>query len=99
MLVDRYTKGVLTVIAIALGLIAAGLWLGSPPWLARVNPTAAHAESGPQYEIAIPKAWGKLVGYGSGNLLLEAPDGTLREVDVRGKPPEYPRIKTQIRFN
>ena len=99
MIADRYTKGVLTVIAVALTLIAAGLWLGPTSWPASVSPGPAHAESGPQYDIAVPKAWGKLVGYGSGNLLLEASDGTLREVDVRGKPPEYPRIKTQIRFN
>ena len=40
-----------------------------------------------------------MVGYDSGNILLEASDGTLREVDVRGKALEYPRIKSLVRWN
>ena len=99
MTMDRYTKGVLTVIAAALTLIAAQLWVGSERSLNRMGPDTAWAQSGPQYETVVPKAWGKLVGYDSGNLLLEAADGTLREVDVRGKPPEYPRLKTLVRWN
>jgi hypothetical protein len=91
---DRYTKVVLTVIALALGLIAARPWL-SPETLA---PSPAQAQTGPQYTVTIPKVWGKVVNYDSGNLLLEAPDGTLREVDIRGKAPEYPRIKSQVTF-
>jgi len=94
---DRYTKGVLTVIAVALTMIAAGVWLG--PTRGISEPRVAEAQTGPQYETVVPKAWGKLVGYDSGNLLLEAPDGTLREVDVRGKAPEYPRIKALVRWN
>ena len=97
MTVDRYTKGVLTVIAVALTLIAADLWLGPQHRIS--EPRVAEAQTGPQYETVVPKAWGKLVGYDSGNLLLEAPDGTLREVDVRGKAPEYPRIKALVRWN
>jgi hypothetical protein len=89
---DRYTKTVLTVIALLLVLIAVRPWI-DPVALA---PAPAQAQSGPQYTIAIPKAWGKVINYDSGNLLLEAADGTLREVDVRGKAPEYPRIKSQI---
>ncbi len=92
MTVDRYTKVLLTVIALSLGLIAARPWLG-PETLA---PAPALAQSGPQYTVTLPKAWGKVVNYDSGNLLLEAADGTLREVDIRGKAPEYPRIKTQV---
>jgi hypothetical protein len=91
---DRYTRIVLTVIAVALSAIAAGLWLGP----GHLSPPPAAAQSGPQYTITIPKAWGKLINYDSGNLLLEAADGTIREVDVRGRPPEYPRIKSQITF-
>jgi hypothetical protein len=92
---DRYTRIVLTVIAAALSAIAAGLWLGP----GSLTPVPAVAQSGPQYTISIPRAWGKVVNYDSGNLLLEAADGTLREVDVRGRAPEYPRIKTQITFS
>ncbi len=99
MTVDRYTKGVLTVIAVALTMIAAGFWIGPQDWTAWMSPRIALAQTGPQYEHVIPKAWGKLVGYDSGNLLLEAADGTLREVDMRGKPPEYPRIKVMVRWN
>jgi hypothetical protein len=98
MIADRYTKGILTVIAVALVLIAGGLWLGRER-VARLSPTVAEAQTGPQYETVVPKAWGKIIGYDSGNLLLEASDGTLREVDVRGKAPEYPRIKTLVRWN
>jgi hypothetical protein len=94
MLMDRYVKAVLTVIAVALAAIAGMLWRGDQ------GPGPALAQgSGPQYEIAVPKAWGRVIGYGSGNLLLEAADGTLREVDVRGKPPEYPKIKTLVRWH
>ena len=99
MTVDRYTKGVLTVIAVALTVIAAGLWLGPlgpQHWI--TEPEVAETQTGPPYETVIPKAWGKLVGYNSGNLLIEAADGTLREVDVRGEAPEYPRIKTVVRW-
>jgi hypothetical protein len=40
----------------------------------------------------------RFIGYSSGNVLLEAPDHSLRVVDVEGKPPEYPRIKALIRW-
>ncbi len=94
MRVDRYTKIVLTAIALALSAIAAGPWLGG----GALAPTPAGAQSGPQYTITIPRAWGKVINYDSGNLLLEAADGTLREVDVRGRPPEYPKVKSQVSF-
>jgi hypothetical protein len=48
--------------------------------------------------VAIPKEWGKLVAYSNNNLLLEAPDKSLRIVDVEGKAPEYPKIKAIIRW-
>lgn len=97
MTVDRYTKGVLTVIAVALTMLAAGVWLG--PQRSITGPGVAEAQTAAQYEAVIPKAWGKLVGYGNGNLLLEASDGTLREVDLRGKAPEFPKLKTLVRWN
>jgi len=99
MSVDRYTRSVLTVIALALVVIAARPWLPEPGWLAVVRPQPALAQGVvPKYELTVPKAWGKLVGFSSNNLLLEAPDQTLRIVDVEGKAPEYPKIKSQIHW-
>ena len=34
----------------------------------------------------MPKAWGKYVAYSNNNLLLQAQDGSMRIVDVEGKP-------------
>ncbi len=90
MLTDRYVKGVLTVIALALMAIASHLWL------AELRPRAAVAETPAKFEIGVPKAWGKLVGFSNNNLLLEGSDGLLRIVDVEGREPEYPKIKVQI---
>ena len=92
MLADRYVKGVLTVIALALVAIAAHLWQG------QLRPAAVDAQPLPRYEVSIPKAWGKLVGFSNNNLLLESSDGVLRIVDVDGKEPEYPKIKVQVRW-
>jgi hypothetical protein len=95
---DRYLKAVLTVIAVTLVVIAARPWL-SLALSAGLATTAAHAQtSAAKYEVAIPKAWGKYVAYSNNNLLLEAPDGSLRIVDVEGKPPEYPKVKVLIRW-
>jgi hypothetical protein len=90
MLSDRYVKGALTVIALALVAIASNLWL------TELRPRAAVAETLARYEIGVPKAWGKLVGFSNNNLLLESSDGLLRIVDVEGREPEYPKIKVQI---
>src|SRR5262245_26023677 len=95
---DRYTKAVLTVIALALAVVAARPWLPDAP-LPLLPPGSAHAQAvAPKYEVAMPKAWGKFIAFSNGNLLLEAPDGTWRIVDVEGKAPEYPKIKVQIRW-
>jgi len=92
MTVDRYTKAVLTVIALALVALAAR------PLLPALTPAAVSAETAaPKYEVAIPKSWGKYLAYSNNNLLLEAPDGW-RIVDVEGKPPEYPKVKVLIRW-
>ena len=48
--------------------------------------------------MTVPKAWGKFIAFSNGNLLLEVPDQTWRIVDVDGKAPEYPKIKTLIRW-
>jgi hypothetical protein len=94
MRVDWYLKGVLTVIAGALVAIAVNLWGGLPV------PGIAEAQSPtPKFEVSVPRAWGKLITYSNGNLLLEAPDGSLRVVDIDGKAPEYPKIKTLIKWN
>jgi len=99
MIVDRYAKAVLTVIAVALVAIAARPWLPEPGSLALLHPDAALAQGAvPKYEVTVPKAWGKLVGFSSGNLLLEGPDQTLRIVDVEGRAPEFPKIKSVIHW-
>jgi hypothetical protein len=91
--VDRYTKVLLTVIAIALTALAAHAWLD------RVALPAAEAQTTvPKYEVALPKAWGKIVNFSNNNFLMESSDGTMRIVDLDGKSPEYPKIKVQIRW-
>jgi len=92
MLADRYVKGVLTVIALALVAIAAHLWQG------QLRPAAVDAQTAAKYDVSISKAWGKLVGFSNNNLLLESSDGLLRIVDVEGKEPEYPKVKVQVRW-
>jgi len=92
MLADRYVKGVLTVIALALVAIAAHLWQG------QLRPAAVDAQTFARYEVGIPKAWGKLVGFSNNNLLLESSDGILRIIDVEGREPEYPKVKVQVRW-
>src|ERR671931_736795 len=87
MILDRFTKVILGVIAVALVVIALNPWLTSRPWLR----TAEAQSSEPKYTLIIPKAWGRFVTYSNGNLLLEGSDGWFREVDLTGKPPEYPK--------
>lgn len=96
---DRYTKIVLTVIAAALVAIAAQPLLSGSTLLDLVRPPAADAQTAAaKYEVAVPKSWGKLIHFSNGNLLLEAPDGALRIVDVEGRPPEYPKVKALVRW-
>jgi hypothetical protein len=93
---DRYTKTVLTVIAVALVVIAARPLL--PSVLERARPGLAHAQTvTPKYEVNVPKSWGKYVAFSNNNLLLESSEG-LRIVDVEGKMPEYPKVKVLIRW-
>ena len=93
---DRYTKIVLTVIAVALAVIAVRPLL--PSVLERLRPEVAQAQTiMPKYEITIPKSWGKYVAFSNNNLLLESADG-LRVVDVEGKAPEYPKVKVLIHW-
>jgi len=99
MLMDRYTKAVLTVIALALTVIAVRPWLPTAGWLEAMGPERALAQTAtPKYDVTIPKAWGKFVAYSNNNLLLEGPDQTLKIVDVEGKAPEFPKIKVLIRW-
>src|SRR5262245_59908030 len=101
MTIDRYTKVVLTVIAVELLEIAARPWLpeSTPLGLDSLRPAPALAQVAvPKYEVTVPKAWGKYLAFSNGNLLLEASDGSWKVVDVDGKPPEYPKIKTLIRW-
>jgi hypothetical protein len=93
---DRYTKIVLTVIAVALVVIAVRPFAESV--LERLQPQVAQAQSiAPKYEVSVPKSWGKYVAFSNNNLLLESADG-LRVVDIEGKPPEYPKVKALIRW-
>jgi hypothetical protein len=93
---DRYTKIVLTVIAVALVVIAVRPLM--PSVLERLQPGVAQAQSTtPKYDVVIPKSWGKYLAYSNNNLLLESPDGW-RIVDVEGRAPEYPKIKALIRW-
>jgi hypothetical protein len=96
MTVDRYTKAVLTVIALALVVLAARPWVPTLTGAARPAPAWAQGST-PKYEVSLPKSWGKYIAFSNNNLLLEAADG-LRIVDVEGKPPEYPKVKVMIRW-
>ena len=99
MTVDRYSKIVLTVIAVALVVIAARPLLPEAELRAWLLPEVAQAQTpAPKYEVTIPKAWGKFVGFSNNNILLEAPDHIMRIVDVEGRAPEYPKIKIQIKW-
>jgi hypothetical protein len=93
---DRYMKVVLTVIAVALVIIAVRPL--APSVVERLQPQVAQAQTiAPKYEVVIPKAWGKYIAFSNNNLLLEGPDGW-RIVDVEGKMPEYPKVKVLIRW-
>ena len=99
MIADRYTKVVLTVIAVALVVIAARPWVPESGLRTAFRPDPAHAQTAvAKYEVTVPKAWGKFVAFSNNNLLLEAPDQTMRIVDVEGKAPEYPKLKIQLRW-
>jgi hypothetical protein len=99
MIADRYTKVVLSIIAVALTVIAARPWLPGSGVLQAVGPGAAQAQGAvPKYEVSVPKEWGKFIAFSNNNLLLEAADHSWRVVDVDGKPPEYPKIKVLIHW-
>lgn len=76
-MIDWYTRLMLTVIAVALVVIALNPWITPREWLQAVGLRP------PEGILAIPKTWGKVVGYSSGTVLLEAADGVLREVTLR----------------
>ena len=98
MTIDRYTKAVLTVIAVALVVIAARPYVPTATWPQMLHVAPAQAQSMAAREATIPKAWGKYVSYSGGNLQLEGPDKSIRIVDLDGKPPEYPKLKWIIKF-
>jgi len=88
---DRYVKVVLTVIALALTVIAVRPWLPEPGAAQAQTPIA-------KYDVTVPKEWGRFIAFSNNNLLLEAPDKSLRVVDVEGRAPRYPKIKALIRW-
>jgi hypothetical protein len=95
---DGYVKVMLTIVAVATTAIAVALWTPPAGWLASVRPNSAEAQAVAQYDVVVPKAWGKIVGYSNANLLMEDREGVMREIDVRGKMPEFPKVKSIIRF-
>ena len=96
---DRYTKIVLTVIAVALVALAAQPLLSGSEVVQLLRPGTADAQTATaKYEVTVPKAWGKLIHFSNGNLLLEGPEGVLRIVDVEGRAPEYPKVKALVRW-
>jgi hypothetical protein len=99
MRIDRYTKTILTIIAIALSVIAVQPWVQATGWIQALQPDRADAQTPTaKYDVAIPRSWGKYLAYSNNNLLLLADDQTMRIVDVEGKPPEYPKVKALIRW-
>jgi len=98
MTIDRYTKAVLTVIAVALVVIATRPYFSSTSWPQVLKVTPAQAQTMAAREATIPKTWGKYLSYGGGNLLLEGPDKSFRIVDLDGKPPEFPKLKWILKF-
>ncbi len=98
MTIDRYTKAILTVIAVALVVIAARPHFSGSPLTTALQVAPAQAQSMAAREATIPKAWGKYVSYSGGNLQLEGPDKSIRIVDLDGKPPEYPKLKWITKF-
>jgi len=102
MVVDRYVKGVLTVIAVALVVIALRPWAPGSLLLQATRLDSAQAQGAanaiPKYEVTVPRAWGKFIAFSNNNLLLEGADQTLRVVDIEGKAPEYPKIKALIHW-
>jgi hypothetical protein len=98
MTIDRYTKAVLTVIAITLVVIAVRPYVSGSAMTTAFQVAPAQAQTMAAREATIPKAWGKYVSYSGGNLQLEGPDKSIRIVDLDGKPPEYPKLKWIIKF-
>ena len=98
MIVDRFTKAILTVIAAALVMIAARPFV--PAVLERLAPARVEAQpsGAAKYEVSLPRSWGKYVSYSNNNLLLEDANHDLRIVDVEGKAPEYPKVKVLIHW-
>ncbi len=84
MRIDRYTKALLTLIALALAAIAVTPWLAAGRWPAALRPGGAEAQAVRQ--IAVPKDWGKAVGFIPGYAYLEAADGTIRLVSIASEP-------------
>ena len=84
MRIDRYTKALLTLIALALAVIAVTPWLGAARWSPALRPGNAEAQAA--RHIAVPKDWGKAVGFIPGYAYLEAADGTIRLVSIASEP-------------
>src|SRR5207245_11665901 len=98
MTIDRYTKAVLTVIAVALVVIAARPYFPSTSWPQVLRVTPAQAQSIYAREATITKTCVKYVKYSGSNLQLQGRSKSVHIVNRHGKLPEYPKLKRIVKF-
>jgi hypothetical protein len=80
---DRYVKTVLTVIALALAILALNPWITTAQVFKEGGTAPALDPLPPQ---AMPKGWGRVAGVTVDKwLVFEAADGTVRIVALGGK--------------
>ena len=93
---DRYTKIALTVIALALTVLALRPFLlprivtaGDLDAVFR-DPKAIASDANPR-KVDVPRAWGRLAGASDRSLFFEASDGTIRNYPVSGTWTQWTR--------
>src|SRR2546430_16442173 len=97
MTIDRYTKAVLTVIAVALVVIAVRPYFSGSAVTSALQVAPAQAQTSAVREATIPKAWGgNYIGYGGGHPLPEGPDKTFPVLDLDRQPPEVSQLAWRV---